>query len=146
MREYKLSSQFFSQMTRRVWIVGLPIMLLATAGGFWIGGQGADSIAPLLIMGVFLLIVMAFSVIRGVRKQKKLWSSYRIILEADSIKRVQDGLADVTIASTEIVKIMEASGLGLSVHATDPVRQIGRRPVAGQVAEPAQVRRGVDLE
>jgi hypothetical protein len=125
MREYKLSSEFFSQMTKRIWTVVVPIALLALAGGLWMGGQEARSSAPLLVMGLFLLIVMAFSILSGIRKQKKLWSSYRIILDEDSIKKIQDGLPDVTITFGEIVKIMEAAGLGLSVHAVDPPRQIG---------------------
>lgn len=105
-------------------MVGLPIVLLALGSGLWIGGQKADSTTPLIIIAVFLLVITMFSIVRGIQKQKKLWSSYRIILDESSIKKVQDALPDVTIAYGEIVKIMEGPGFGLSVHA-DSARQIG---------------------
>jgi hypothetical protein len=124
MREYKLSPQFFSQITKRILIVGLPIMLLALAGGLWIGGQEAQSITPFLIIVPLFLIILTFSIVRGINKQKRNWSSYRVILDESSIKRVQTGLPEVTIEYGDISKIVESTGVGLVILGSTPSRQI----------------------
>ena len=125
MNEYKLSPQFFSQIRRRAFTIGLPIAFLALAGGLWIGGQNSKSTTVILIMIVFLLILLTVSLILGIRQQQKLWSSYRIIVSETSIKRIQDGLAEVSIDFSEISQITESKGTGLIVQALKPPRQIG---------------------
>jgi hypothetical protein len=124
MHEYRLSPQFFSQLRRRILIFTPPILLIALIGGFWVGGRGANSITPLLITIPLLLIVMVFSITWSLRQQKKHWSTYRLIVDDTSLKKVQDGLPDISISFAEISKITDYPKRGLLIQALAPPRQI----------------------
>jgi len=124
MREYKLSPLFFSQMRRRILSVGLPIMLLALVVGVLVGAQSEQSITRLLITVSLILILLAFSFTRAIRQQQKHWARYRLIIDENSIKKVQHGLAEIAIGYDEISKITESSSAGLVVQALTPYRQI----------------------
>jgi hypothetical protein len=124
MYEYRLSPLFFSQMRRRIWTISLPIILFALLGGIWVGGQTAQSATPFLIIVPLFLIVLIFSFVRGMKQQQKYWSSYCLILDETSIKKVQDGLPEITIGYGEITKITESTRIGLAIQALSPPRQI----------------------
>jgi hypothetical protein len=127
MHEYKLTPALFSLVQRRSWIFGILFFVLATAGVTWIGIQENFPLPVFFIIVLLLLIVSFFGVLRGLRQQHKLWLSYRLILDDNSIKRTNSGklLPDLTIQYSDISKITETPGVGLNVQASNPPRQIG---------------------
>ncbi len=126
MREYKLSPIFFSQMRRRVLIISVPFMVMAAVVGLLIAYRRDSSSSPidLLITCVIVAIAIFFGFRKGLHKQQQMWSSYRLIADENSIKRTQDGLPDITINYSDIFKVTEAPGIGLTVQTSVPSRRI----------------------
>ncbi len=124
MHEYKLSPLFFSQMRRRILILVPVILILGLVGGFMVGGRITQADTTFLIIIPILFIVLAYSIMKNLRQQEKLWSSYRLIQNDSSIKRIQDGFTEITISYSEISKIIEAPQIGLTIQASTPPRQI----------------------
>jgi len=127
MHEYKLTPALFSLVQRRSWIVGIIIFVLATAGVIGVGIQENFPMPVFFIIVLLLLIIIFFGILNGLRQQQKVWLSYRLILDENSIKRKNSGklLPDLTIPYSDITRITETPGIGLDVQASNPPRQIG---------------------
>jgi hypothetical protein len=110
-----------------------PIILLAAGAGIWIsstwiarwGDKSYLSSPCFIIVLILVAITLIFSILNGLRKVQRLWASYRLFIDENSIKRLQDGLPDIAIDNGEISKISEAEGRGLLVQSIKPSRQIG---------------------
>ena len=132
MREYKLSQDFFAQIYKRLLIFAVPFMILAAAMGLWIGGswiareEDKSYFTSPIFFAVVVLVVLTliFSFRRSWRQQKQMWSTYRLIADESSIKRTQDGLPDILIHYSDVSKVTEAPGIGLTVQTSIPSRQI----------------------
>ncbi len=133
MREYKLSPAFFSQMRKRILIFGVPLMVLTASAVVWISaariareGNGSYLTSPVFFTVVILgAIVIGFSIRRSLQEQQRLWSSYRLILDENSVKRTQAGLPELVINYDEISRITEAPGAGLDIQTSKISRLIG---------------------
>jgi len=125
MREYKLSPAFFPQTQRRVLIFTVPFMILAGAAGILIAGHGDRSSSAFYFTALVGIIAMIIGIRIGLRQTQQSWSSYRLIMDENLIKRTRDGLPDIMIAYNEISKITQTPGSGLTIQTSIPTRQIG---------------------
>ena len=124
MSEYKLSPAFFAKLQKRSLYLGLPFMIASVAVGLWISitliarvGDKSFLTSPCLYITILLcIVVVIFSWRRSVRQQIQMWSSYRLVTNENSIKRTQDGLADMMINYNEIFKVIEAPERGLTIY------------------------------
>ncbi|MBD1842178.1 hypothetical protein H6F89_01885 [Cyanobacteria bacterium FACHB-63] len=118
MTTYRLSPRFFSQYRQRMSLsIGVPIFgVLAynTANSF-------NRYPPIvtIISTIFVFLIVAISsqvILRGdFRKHQQTWSSYELMLNEDSITRIQDGLERAQISRSEVTKIIEVTGYGLTI-------------------------------
>jgi len=133
MTEYKLPATFFAKGRIRVLVWALLISGIAAAAGIrigmaWIAVLGVESHLPssfLFIIVVVVLTALIVGVKIGFRRVQRSWASYRLILDENSIRRVQVGYPEVTIQSGEIARIIETEGRGLVVHSVTPYTHIG---------------------
>ena len=63
------------------------------------------------MIGLFSVMI-GFSLKKGLQKQMEGFRTFRIVLDDDSITRLQDGLPDITIRGVEIRRIVEVAGNG----------------------------------
>lgn len=131
MAEYKLTPAFLALIRKRSMVSGLPLALLAVAVGIFIGGRGDLSPQLLMISLPIVALSLGWGFFRGLRQQKKGAESYRLFIEGDEIRRTQEGLPEVRISRSEVSKIHEAAGRGMTVQAVSPDRRISI-PVALQ--------------
>lgn len=124
MQEYKLTPAFFSQMRKRIFTFGVPLCGLLAFVGIWVGTKGNISSSSIIIAIPLLGSVLGFGLFSSLRQQQRLWASYRLVVGEHYIKRIQQGMPEITIAKNELSKITEAAGGGLMVQASAPDRQI----------------------
>lgn len=128
MAEYRLGPVYLGNLRKGILLRVVPVALVAGGVGVFMGsgvsGQGPLFWAMLIpLMGGSL----GYGLYRAFQQQKKAGDSYRLFLEEDGIRRVQEGLAEAVIQKDGIVKIFEAKGRGMTI-----------RPVSGvQVHIPA---------
>ncbi len=109
--------------------MALPMSLLAAGVALWIGphywiGTQEQIIQIILVLIPVYLLIIIFSFLNATRQQKRIWSSYRLIIDQSSIKRVQKSLGDATIKNEEISWIIETPKVGIYLIAIYPSRQI----------------------
>src|ERR1700690_386743 len=129
MRELKLSPAFYSQFRRRLWSIVVPFVLLFFGILFWVETQWLAQFfgSPSLLYFVLPIgaVAVMIGTIVGVNRIQQRWRSYRLVLDDSSITRLQDGSPPVSIRFSEITKISEAPGAGITLLASDPPRRIG---------------------
>jgi hypothetical protein len=94
----------------------------------WVALLNDESPLPawiLIITIVITLIGLIIGIGVGLRRVQRTWASYRLILDENSVRRVQDGYPEVTIQSSEISKITETEERGIVVHSIRPYTYIG---------------------
>ncbi len=122
MHEYRLTPAFFVQARNRLLTFGIPL-LLAVLGAIWLMEREAFSSQGLVTAAV-LAACLAFAIWNAWRALRRTWSSYRLLVDAESIRRVRQGLADLVIVKSEISRIVESGRGGLLVEASSPSRRI----------------------
>jgi lysylphosphatidylglycerol synthetase-like protein (DUF2156 family) len=149
MREYKLPAAYFAKVRTRVLVWTLLISSIAATAGIriamaligWLDNASHLPASVLSITVVFVVIALMVGLRIGLRRVQRSWESYRLILDENSIRRVQEGYPEITIQSSEISRITEAEGRGLIVHSVKPYTDIG---IPRAVQEYAEIR--ADLE
>ena len=126
MKTYHLSALFFAGLKRRVFLFGVPLLVLAAGAGVVIYFANPNNqpfnAAPFVL--ILIAAMLVFSVWNAWRQQCKLWKSYQLNVGASAITREQMGLSPITIQRDEIVKIIELPEQGLSICTTDHAQRI----------------------
>ena len=132
MHEYKLPSTFFAKVRTKVLLWTIIMGSLALAAGVrigmaWIALLDDESNLPSSVLFVTILVALIALLVGiriGLRRVERSWASYRLILDENSIRRVQDGYPEVTIQTNEISKITEMEERGILVHSMSPYTYI----------------------
>jgi peptidoglycan/LPS O-acetylase OafA/YrhL len=126
MKTYHLSALFFAGLKRRLFLFGVPLLILAAGAGVMIYFANPNNqpfnAAPFVL--IFIAAILVFSIWNAWRQQSKLWRSYQLNVGASAITREQMGLSPITIQRDEIVKIIELPEQGLSICTTDHSQRI----------------------
>src|SRR5687768_1995352 len=110
---FKLRPGSFPELRKQILLRTVPLMLLATGGGLGISFLNSDnyesttSTLP-LVLPLFLLIMLV-SLYSSMRKQKKIFESFELILEEETVTRKQYNTPDIRIARSEIKSIIKNS-------------------------------------
>jgi hypothetical protein len=126
MKTYHLSPLFFEGLKRRLFVFGIPLMVLAAGAGvilyFANPNNQPFNAAPFIL--AFIAAILVFSIWNAWRQQCKLWKSYQLNVSESAITREQMGFSPITITRDEIAKIIERPDQGLSIYTTDHSRRI----------------------
>ncbi|MGC4039978.1 MAG: hypothetical protein QM710_04075 [Flavobacterium sp.] len=101
MQEFKISEDRYKEITKATLIKAVPIMVLAMSAGITISyvntkdQQNEINIFPYMIP--FMILLMAFTMYRAVKRQMELLKSYRLIIENNTITREQYNTPTITI-------------------------------------------------
>lgn len=120
--EHRLSETFFQGLTKRILSFSIPLSLLALGAAWYMSEAGTDGVS--IISLVIVATVLAFTMARTLRRQKRSFRSFCIRVEEDRLARVQDGYPPLEIAFADITKISEQSPHGLTVQGSGPHQAI----------------------
>jgi len=106
-KTYKLTPSFFATFQNRYYLVAIPLVLFMFFAIFLISVIGSEIKVSTIAVGLILLLFVISSLFKSLTQQKKIWASYLLIVDTDSIRRVQDTSATIEILRNEISKIKE---------------------------------------
>jgi hypothetical protein len=121
--EHRLKDEFFVRLRRAYFTRGVPIAVIAVSLGLFLGLRQAGDWIIAAVMIVLFSVMIGFSVKKGLQKQMEGFRTFRIVLDDDSITRLQDGLPDITIRGVEIRRIVEVAGNGIGVYGQGMLQQ-----------------------
>lgn len=126
MKEYKLSPKHIELQKRKRLIITVPLALMATAIGLFIGTRNYDYKDMYIILPL-VIILGAAAVIIGIRRGNKITSdtlsSFKIELLDNSIKKYQKNTPVIEIQKSEVVLITEVVNNGITIK-TNPNKYI----------------------
>jgi hypothetical protein len=82
-----------------------------------------STLTPSMVVAVFLVVVLAYGVSRGLRQQREKWLSYELVVGPDFIIRKLEGLPDLQLTRNEVTNIQEQP-FGLRVETADKRRLV----------------------
>lgn len=136
-REYRLSEAFFQHFTRRVLIRIVPLIVLSTAVGLWIGGISFD-VAGMSALAI-IAAVLAVSMWYNVKRQHRSMRSFRVRVGDQSVTRIQNGFPELTLTRDQIAEVLETPTALLVAAKTHGVRIAASAQIEGYNELKAQV-------
>lgn len=109
MQVFRIGPEGIKVMKMRLLVRILPLLIIGVSVGFFLGtfnskGKGnSTDVLPFIIP--FYLIIIVFSVVRTISKQKKSIESYTLTFSANQISRIQLNTPQVSIDYNEIKEI-----------------------------------------
>jgi hypothetical protein len=112
MKTFNLDPAGFTAIRKRMLAVAIPFAILAVMGGIYLARVNDTTVnsSPDLFLFILPLLLVAIGIggYRGMKRQQKLWNSYRLIFDKDKISRVQDDVPTITISKSDITEITES--------------------------------------
>lgn len=96
----------------------VTVLLIAIALRLRYFGENTEDPAPAWIL-VYLFAVLALGTWLSTRSTRRAWTSYRLEMTEDQLRRTQFRLPEISIARSEVVQIDELPGRGLTVRTPD---------------------------
>lgn len=106
-KTYKLTSSFFKRFQNRYYFVAIPFIIFLFLAMFLILVIGTEIRFGTVAISLILLFVVLLSLHKSIDQQKKIWNSYSLLVDSDSIRRFQDASAPIEISRTEISRIRD---------------------------------------
>lgn len=132
MKEFKLPEKQVELAKRKVLTNALPIILIASVAGIYIGlsrtASNSDVYNVLVIVIIISLLSIFIGLRLGIKNNNDAIRSYRIELLEDSIKKYQKNTPVIEISKSEIKTITEVIKKGLIIK-TDNVNKYIYIPV-----------------
>jgi len=129
MEQFKIRQNGFNEIRRGMLIKTVPILLLAAIVGIAIshfnssGQESEVNIYPFLIP--IILLALGFGIYQGIKRQKEIFESYRLIFDNNSITREQCNTQTISISITDISEIRKNSNGSLIIKVNSTVDVIG---------------------
>jgi Ca2+/Na+ antiporter len=106
-KTYKLTPAFFSTLQTKHYSIAVPVVLLSFLLMFLISVIGSELRIRTIIVGLLFLLFAAWVLFKSLAEQRKIWASYSLVIDNDSIRRVLDSDTIVDISKNEISRIRE---------------------------------------
>jgi len=119
MEKFKIRQNGFNEIRRGMLIKSVPIILLAALAGiaishFSLSGQEREvNVYPFIIP--IILLALGFGFYQGIKRQKEIFESYRLIIDNNSITREQWNMQTISISITDISEIRKNSNGSLTI-------------------------------
>ncbi len=127
MKEYKISEKQIEIGKRKSLIYAAPIILIALITGFFIGNSGSDY-SYMYVTLPLLILIIAGAVIIGMKYGNKInndsFSSYKIELLDNSIKKYQKNTSVIEIDKSEVNSITEVVNKGITIRTNNLTKYI----------------------
>lgn len=129
MLQFKNKQNGFKEIKKAILIKSIPISLLAVIGGLAINHfntniqQSNVNVYPFILP--IVLGAMTFGLYRGINRQKKIFDSYRLTINDNSITREQHNTPTITISNSEISKIIKNSNGSFTIKGNSMINVIG---------------------
>lgn len=94
-KTYKLTSFFFKRFQNRYYFVAIPFIIFLFLAMFLILVIGTEIRFGTVAISLILLFVVLLSLHKSIDQQKKIWNSYSLLVDSDSIRRFQDASAPI---------------------------------------------------
>lgn len=114
MKTYQLAPAFFEQMQRRSLLLFAGIFIPILVGALVLSASVSSITAILFIAAVVLPLVIGVALAQG----RQTWGSYRLLLDENTIARVQDPMPEVKLSRQAVSRIVEVQNDGLTIEAT----------------------------
>ena len=110
MGSFKLDKAGFKVQEKSILVRSVAIGIIATCGGIIVTTyhQGNTSSYSLYIVVPMILICIGAGLWIGIRRQRKLWATYELVIIEDTIIRKQNNIPTITISKNEIQYIVES--------------------------------------
>ena len=136
MKVYKNKFNGFAEIRRKIVLRTIPLMVLVLA--FVIGtGYNDGDLSTLPYLLVLLLVALGFGIYRGIVRQRRLFESYTLTIDEDSIQREQLNTATVRIRRGEVAEILKSEVGGFVIRG---------RNRADFIIVPNQIENAAELE
>lgn len=141
MQQFRIKPNGFAEVRKKMIKRVIPTMLIALIGGIviaWFNSQGKtgdSNVLPFLVP--FLIIVMAYSLVRSINRQKKLFESYTLTIDDNVITRQMANTPEITIYFHEVKEIIKSMEGGFTIMGLEP---------ADIIIIPVQVEKYEELE
>ena len=141
MEVFKVRDGHFVEVRRAMLMRGIPIALLAVCGGLAIvilndnaRAERMGSILPVVIP--IILGAIGLGLYIGIKRQKEVLESYRLILEEDVIVRQMAHTPELRIMHTDVRTIVRAANGALVIRGTSALNPIVN-PIAAESCSPS---------
>jgi hypothetical protein len=129
MRTFQIKENGFKDIRKQILIWMIPLLLIAAAFGVLISEYNSSNKTvsnthdlPLII--AVILVVMTFSLIRVIKRQKVIFETYKLIIDDVRIIRQQGNTPDINLGFSEIKSITRTSKGGLVIKGNSPLNMI----------------------
>src|SRR5579859_5889911 len=106
MQEYRIKPGGFKEIRKQILVRIIPITVIAGSAGILIGLKNETTqqygINPLFLAVPFIALVLVFSILRAIKRQKTLFESYKLTIDGNMIKREQINTQTISLHFNEI--------------------------------------------
>jgi hypothetical protein len=132
MEQFKIKQGGFKEIRKTLLIITVPLLLIITFGVlaifyFTMKDEQRD-VNVLLLLIPFTLVTGAFGLYPSMNRQKKIFESYSLTLDNNSITREQHNTPTITISNEEISEIIKNSNGSITIKGNSKVNVIGVPP------------------
>ncbi len=115
-RTFHLSEEYFKRLKTLTLTYTVPLLLLGVpAISYFEGRARSQSQTSTFVSWLLSSAIIAFSLYVALRRQVKLWRTFQLTVDEESVSRTQEAHAPVVIRASEIQQIREAPRRGLTV-------------------------------
>ena len=110
MGSFKLDKAGFKVKEKSIVLRSITIGIIATCAGVFVTtyDQGNTLSDTIFIVVPMILICIVAGLWIGIRKQRKLWATYELVINDETIVRKQNNRPTITISKNEIQYIVES--------------------------------------
>jgi hypothetical protein len=127
--EFQIKENGFAEIKKAILIKTIPILMLAggtaIAISYFNSSRQSSDVNVLPFMIPILLIVIVNGIFKGLRRQKELFESYKLIVNEDEIVREQKNTLTISIPHNEIQSITKNSKGILTIVGNSKTEIIG---------------------
>lgn len=118
--QFKIKENGFDEIKKKIILQTSLFALIAAGGGLAIShfntdAQSSDSNTFFIIIPI-MLGVIAFGVVKGINRQKRIFNSYKLIVNEERIVRHQEMTSDIEIPLNKIIKITKHKNGGFAIR------------------------------
>jgi hypothetical protein len=127
--EFQIKENGFAEIKKAILIKTIPILMLAggtaIAISYFNSSRQSSDVNVLPFMIPILLVVIVNGIFKGLRRQKELFESYKLIVNEDEIVREQKNTPTISIPHNEIKSITKNSKGILTIVGNSKTEIIG---------------------
>lgn len=129
MQQFKISTEGLTALRKKTLIRSVPLMVIAVGAGIFISTLNSkvanDNIMLTLTPFCIIALILSFSLYAGIRKQRKLFESYVLTFENNTITRQQLNTPTIAIDYSDITEISKHKNGIFTIKSKKPGDVIG---------------------